>query len=121
MMGRRGSPARSRLDISTTPREAQLRWYLEDFPSHPYDSAPTLAEAARPRMRELGDAMCSALRAAGSSPLLDWCLGEGLPETAIEILGAPGTVAWELPAELRDRADPARSCPAHGPSGADRR
>ena len=86
-----------RLDISPTAREmAQLRWYLEDFPSHPYDPAPTLAEAARTRMRELGAAMCTALRAATSSPLFDRCVGEGLPETAIEVLGAPGTVAWEL-------------------------
>lgn len=88
---------RVRLDISPTAREmAQLRWYLEDFPGHPYDPAPTLAQAARTRMRELGAAMHTALRAAGSSPLLDWCLGEGLPETAVEVLGAPGTVAWEL-------------------------
>jgi hypothetical protein len=88
---------RVRLDISPTAREmAQLRWYLEDFPGHPYDPAPTLAQAARTRMSELGAAMHIALRAAASSPLLDWCLGEGLPETAIEVLGTPGTVAWEL-------------------------
>ncbi len=86
-----------RLDITPTPREmAQLRWYLEDFPNHPFDPAPALAGAARTRMRELGAAMFTALRAAGSNPLLDWCLGPGLPETAVEVLGVPGSMAWEL-------------------------
>jgi hypothetical protein len=86
-----------RLDVAPSPREmAQLRWYLEDFPNHPYDPAPELAEAARTRMRQLGTAMFMALRSAVSDPLLDWCLGDGLPETSIEVVGSPGSIAWEL-------------------------
>src|SRR5689334_3345340 len=88
---------RVRLLALPTPRDlAEVRWYLEDFLRHPYDPAPTLAQAAEERMRRLGVSMFVALGAAVADPIYDRCLGESLAETSVEVVTAPGSPAWEL-------------------------
>ena len=109
---------RVRLDVVPTTRDmAQLRWYFEDFPSHPYDPAPTLADAARERMSQLGSAMFASLGAAVADTLLDQCLGDGLHETIIEVLGSAGSLPWEMLRGSQQWSPAGDPRSANGPAG----
>lgn len=86
-----------RLGATPSPSDmAQVRWYLEDFPTHPFDPAPILAAAAARRIEQIGNALFESLCDSVADPRLAQALGADLETTSIEILGTSGRVPWEF-------------------------
>jgi tetratricopeptide (TPR) repeat protein len=86
-------------DLTGQDQES-LRWYLEDYPQHPADPSPLIAERISVRLAELGCDLFSQVfgDGHGGRDLLR-ALAGSLTDTRVEIesIGVDGTdVPWEL-------------------------
>ncbi|MBN8595019.1 MAG: CHAT domain-containing protein [Anaerolineae bacterium] len=96
--------ATSEFDFTlSSPDQADLRWYLEDFLQHPHEPAPTIAKRIEGRMAEIGEELFKAVFQSSEDARDLWAtLRANVNSTRVEInTGAQEATAipWEL---LRD-------------------